>query len=202
MSDFCPDADVRAYRDCLALYGAVLAQATENLNRDLRTLEALQGSDVHGIGYADFESLARSALDGALETGPQNSTVKSLLSRIRTDPAECRFQGSREQVACGSSRIVLSTSPELAYAGIRFYAPGSYAGISGTYQVSAAWSYRDALERMKSTSQYARLAQEASEYAEELESKGKAREAVLVRKQAFDAARDTTARAGISPFTP
>jgi len=202
VSEFCRDSEVRAYRDCLALYGATLAQATENLNKDLRQLQALEGEKVQGIGYDDFETLAQAALAGAVETGPRKSSINALLSRIRTDPASCRFQGTREEIACGASRISLSTSPALSYAGLRFFGPNSYAGISGSYQVNAGWSYRDAIEQMKSTTQYAKVAQETSQYAEELESKGRARVAVMARKKAFDVAKQARTSAGTARIMP
>ncbi len=184
---------IRQYRNCLVQYGAIIAQAYLNLSADIDNLGASVSKDkdgnitVRGLGYEDFISLADSALQKALK-GITNSTIRRKLDRTLQDSRPCKFDRSVENIKCGSSLIILSTKPQLFVSGIEFYGQ-RFAGFQGAYKVSKSWSYQDAIEKLKSTSKYAKWALEVSKYAEKMESQGRAKDATLVRKKAWELAK-------------
>ncbi|MDA8338366.1 MAG: hypothetical protein M0Z70_03575 [Nitrospiraceae bacterium] len=192
---------VQAYRNCLAAYGATIAQAYLNLTADLNDLKASVSKDengnitVRGMGYDDFIILADAALQKALKD-ITNSTIKRTYERATQDNSPCQFDRSIENIKCGSSLIILGTKPQLFISGVQWYGE-RFAGYQGAYKVSKSWSYQDAIEKLKSTSKYSKWASEVSKYAEELESQGKTREATLVRKKAWELAK--SGKQSVSP---
>ncbi|MFZ6007204.1 MAG: hypothetical protein ACOYU2_06065 [Nitrospirota bacterium] len=198
---FADEQAIKAYRYCLASYGAVIAQAYLYLTADLNDLKVSVSKDesgnisVKGIGYDDFIILADSALQKALQ-GVTNSTIKRIYDRALNDNSPCQFDRSIENIKCGSSLVILGAKPQLYISGIQWYGE-RFAGYQGSYKVSKSWSYQDAIEKLKSTSKYSKWASEVSKYAEELESQGRAKEATLVRKKAFELAK--SGKQAISP---
>lgn len=187
------EAGIRAYRNCLVSYGAIIAQAYLNLTGDLTSLKAAGEKDeegntiIKGMGYDDFVMLSESALQKAVQT-IENKTIKRTLDRVVNDNTPCRFEKARELIQCGASQIHLSVKPMLIVSSVMWYGD-KFGGFSGSYKVSKGWSLSDALEKLKSTSKYARLANDTSVYAEELESHGKSKEAVEARKKAWEVAK-------------
>ena len=191
--DIADEPSLRQYRNCLAIYGATIAQVYLNLTADLNDLKASVSKDengnitVRGMGYDDFIILADAALQKALKD-ITNSTIKRTYERATQDNSPCQFDRSIENIKCGSSLIILGTKPQLFISGVQWYGE-RFAGYQGAYKVSKSWSYQDAIEKLKSTSKYSKWASEVSKYAEELESQGKTREATLVRKKAWELAK-------------
>lgn len=194
---------IREYRDCLAQYGAVIGQSYLYLVEDLNDMKAQVVKDgngnivVRGLGYNDFISIANSALHNAAAE-IINPTIQSMLNRITNDHTSCRFDGAVEVIKCGASQLTLSSKPQLVLSGVGMYGSG-YAGFSGSFKVSRGWSYSEALEKLRSTSKYKRFAEEVSKYAEEMESKGMGKEAVIARKKAVETAM--AGRQAVSPTT-
>jgi len=193
IADIADEPGIRSYRDCLAYYGAVIAQAYLNLTQDLQSLKisVLKGRNgeinVKGMGYDDFILLADAALQKALQ-GFSNGTIKRVYERVINDTAGCQFDRSVENIKCGSSLMTLGTIPKLAYGGIHIYG-GQYMGYQGSYKLSKSWSYQDAIEKLKATSKYSKWAAEVAKYSEELESQGRTKEATMVRKKAWEIAK-------------
>ncbi|MEW6116377.1 MAG: hypothetical protein AB1553_05690 [Nitrospirota bacterium] len=191
--DIADEQAIRAYRNCLASYGAVIAQSYLYLAQDLDDLKASVGRDkegaitVNGIGYDDFIILADAALKRALR-GLTNATVKGTYERVINDNAPCQFDRSLENIKCGSSLVTLGSIPQLTASGVKIYG-GSFMGFQGSYKLSKSWSYQDAIEKLKTTSKYAKFAQEVAKYTEALESKGLAADATFVRKKAWEIAK-------------
>lgn len=187
------EAEIRAYRNCLVSYGAIIAQAYLNLTGDLTSLKAAGEKDkedntiIKGIGYDDFVMLSESALQKAVQT-IENKTIKRTLDRVVNDNTPCRFEKGRELIQCGASQIHLSAKPVLIVSSVMWYGD-KFGGFSGSYKVSKGWSLSNALEKLKSTSKYAKLANDTSVYAEELESNGKTKEAVEARKEVWEVAK-------------
>ena len=182
---------LKDYRNCLTAYGAIIAQAFINLTEDLADLKIAVSKDrdgnisVNGLGYDDFILLANAALDKAIQTDITNQTIKRISERALNDNNFCQFDRSVENIKCGSSLIILGTKPQLYISGIHWFGE-RFGGYQGSYKVSKAWSYQDAIEKMKTTSKYSKFASEVSRFAEDLESQGKTKEAMLVRKKAFE----------------
>ena len=199
--DLTNEQAIRQYRNCIATYGATIAQAYLYLTADLADLQVSVSKDkdgnieVKGMGYDDFIILADSALQKALQ-GITNSTIRRTYDRATNDNSPCQFDRSIENIKCGSSLIVLGTKPQLYVSGIQWYGE-RFAGYQGAYKVSRSWSYQDAIEKLKSTSKYSKWASEVSKYAEELESQGKTKEATLVRKKAWELAK--SGKQAVSP---
>ncbi|MEM7828464.1 MAG: hypothetical protein QW561_03910 [Candidatus Aenigmatarchaeota archaeon] len=199
--DVADERELIQYRNCLAAYGAIIAQAYLYLASDLDDIKAGVSKDkdgnieIRGIGYDDFVVLADLALQRALHR-ITNSTIERTYERLIQDSSACQFDRSIENIKCGSSLIILSSRPQLYISGVEWYGE-RFAGFQGTFKVSKAWSYQNAIEKLKSTSRYSRFAHEVSQYAEELESQGKAKEAMLVRKKAWELAK--SGKQAISP---
>lgn len=197
------EVEIRAYRDCLIHYGAIIAQAYLNLTGDINSLKAGPQKDdkgniiIKGMGYDDFILLSESALQEAIRE-INNKTIKKTLFRVINDKTPCRFERSANSgvIQCGSAQITLSSKPILIVSSVVWYGD-KFGGFSGSYRVSKGWSLSDAIEKLKSTSSYARLANDVSVYAEELESQGKTKEAVEARKKAWE-----TAKSGKFSFSP
>lgn len=195
------EIEVLSYRNCLAHYGATIAQAYLYLTSDLNDLKISVSKDengniaVKGMGYDDFIILADSALQKALH-GITNSTIKRTYDRATQDNSPCQFDRSIENIKCGSSLIILGAKPQLYVSGVQWYGD-RFAGYQGAYKVSKLWSYQDAIEKLKSTSKYSKFAHEVSKYAEELESQGKTKEATLVKKKAWELAK--SGKQAVSP---
>jgi hypothetical protein len=179
------------YKNCLAYYGALIGQAYLYLSADVN---AGKGS-IKSMGYDEFMTLADDALIRAL-SGITNATIKGLYDRAVNDKQPCQFDKSLENIKCGASVIAIGGSPQLTVSGIKMYG-GGFAGYQGTFKVSKSWSYTTALESLKTNSKYAKFAEDVSNYTEELESQGRSREAVLVRKKAVDLAK--SGKQAVSP---
>ncbi len=185
------------YKNCLAYYGALIGQAYLYLSQDVNAGRNKSGNiDIKGMGYDDFATLADAALLRAVESGLTNTTIKGLYDRAVNDKHPCLFDKSLENIKCGASVISIGGSPQLTVSGIKMYG-GGFAGYQGTFKVSKSWSYTTALESLKTNSKYAKFAEDVSNYTEELESQGRSREAVLVRKKAVDLAK--SGKQAVSP---
>jgi hypothetical protein len=182
------EEDIRVYRNCLAFYGAVIGQAYIYLSSDLHSLGIK--SNTKSIGYDDFVSLANTALQRALQS-IKNATIKNTYNRIVTDTSPCRFAQSIENlhVQCGPVLLVIGPRPQMFVMGAAQWYGEKFAGYGGQWRVSKAWSYQSAVEALKTTSKYEKWANVVSKFAEELETKGKAKEAVAVRKKAWEIAK-------------
>jgi len=198
---------IKKYRDNIALYGIIIAQAYLNLNADLSALEPAMNKDKSGhivvqkIGYDDFQTLA----DGALYRAVKhigNKRLQKIYNTIIADQRPCQFAGTITTIQCGSSVVNLSIPPVLNALGMTIFSPDRYMGFSGQYRVSSNWSYDQALEAMKSTSKYKKMAEEVSQYADKMESKGQGKEAVRVKKLAWDSAKSGKVSLALARLIP
>jgi len=183
------DADERAVLDlahCLAVYGETLKSASLTLSGSLGELANISRTksgevEVRGLGLEDLARLAK----GLVAVAGEKPFVAKYERQIS---GPCRFAGSPDVIQCGSSTVKVGSRPELIVAGVQVYGPGSYGGIQATYKISSSWSYSKQLESMQSISEFARFAAEVSKYAEDLESRGRSKEAAMARKKAVDLA--------------
>ncbi|MGO9016665.1 MAG: hypothetical protein ACLQF0_17020 [Dissulfurispiraceae bacterium] len=188
------EKEIRAYRDCLAQYGSIIAQAYLYLTTDLGGIKGSVSKaknstiTVKGMGYDDFIALADTALQRASQA-VTNHIIISMRDRVIHSQVPCQFDRNVENIKCGSALIILGTKPQLFVNGIGMYGD-HFAGYSGAYKISKSWSYTDALEKLRTTNKYSKWAAEVQQYAEELESRGKTKEATMVRKKAWDIAKN------------
>ncbi len=198
---------IHKYRNNLALYGVIIAQAYLYLSNDLAALNDGVTKDETGkiiiknLGYDDLQILA----DGALLRAVQhikNKRLKELYTEIISDERPCRFAGTVSSIQCGSSAINLSIPPTLNALGVTVFAPDRFAGFSGQYRVSSGWSYNHSLEALKNTSKYKKQAEEVSDYTDEMESRGNSREALKVKKIAWTSAKSGKASLALARLIP
>lgn len=192
--DFADEPAIRAYINCLALYGAMVGQAYLYLSQDLRTI-----GDVKNIGIDAFGAIAQTALARTISNGLTSKQIRDIYTDLRTEnpTIPCRLDGTPTTVMCGSASVVISSGkPQLYFRGVHLYGD-KFAGYTGAYKLSRNWSFSYALETLKSTSTYSKWASDVQTYAEQLESQGQAREAVLVRKKAWEIVRNN--KATVSP---
>jgi hypothetical protein len=198
---------LQTYRDNLALYGVVIGQAYLNLSSDLAALNAKVTKDkdgnivVHDLGYNDLLTLADGALLRAINKIHDRRLQKIYQSTV-TDKTFCRFAGSITEIQCGSSMITISGKPTLVALGETIFSSNSFAGFTGNYKISSSWSYDQALEKLKSTTKFKKMAEEASKYADNLESKGKSRDAILIKKMALSQAKSGKTSLSLGRFIP
>jgi len=206
ISNIADEDSIRDYRNCLAVYGAIIGQAYLYLTSDITELEAEVSKDdrgniiVSGLNYADFTLLANTALSRAIST-IEDPLVKDMYQSAISDSSPCQFDTSVENIKCGNTLITLTTKPGLMVAGIKIYGD-SFSGFQGSFKVSRGWSYSDAIEKLKSTSAYSKFADEISKYTEELESQGRSKEATLVKKKAWELAQSGKQAVSLSQFLP
>lgn len=202
---------VGEYMACLVMYGGIIGQAYLNLHEDLRKLgiEEHSGTDkttITGIGYDDLVTLANGALARVVSEGGlkiTNSTIRRLGWRALKYQPKIPYQldGSLEKIRHGNTQVTLGAKPQVIVSGVQWYGQ-AYAGLAGSYKVSAGWSWSDALEELKSDSRYGKAANEISKYADKLASKGNSTEAVLVQKRAFDMVKSGKQSASVMKLIP
>lgn len=198
VSDVIDEKEILQYRDCLALYGAFIGTAYLNLTGAVEQLKSDSGT----IGHDDILKLAAEALDKAVAKGVTGTKgIKALHERILKAQGPCYFDNSVTNIKCGISSLVLGGKPQLYAGSIPVYGAG-FSGFTGTYRVSRAWSYSDAIEALKSTSTYSKVAKDISTYTEKLESEGKAYEAALVKKTLIKKASSGKKSLNISGLLP
>lgn len=198
VSDVADENGILAYRDCLALYGAFIGTAYLNLTGSVEQLK----SDAGSIGHDDILKLAAQALQKAVEGGVTEAKgVKALHERILKAQGPCFFDSAVNNIKCGVSSLVLSGKPQLYAGSIPVYGAG-FSGFTGTYRVSRAWSYSDAIEALKSTSTYSKVAKDISSYTERLESEGRAYESALLKRNALKAVYSGKKSLNISGLLP
>lgn len=124
INEFINDKNIRRYRDCLAMYGAVIAQAYSNLKADL--------DDIDTISKTDLTTLADISVHKISEF---NDNIRELYSAIIEDTTECQFNGSVSNIVCGYSFIIISAKPTLTLNQIDIYGAKFY-GYSGSFKIS------------------------------------------------------------------
>ena len=204
IAEYGDEAAVKAYVGCIADYGAIVRQAYKNVFEDMRSLSAKitekkDGSiEVKGLGYDDFMTLAAGSLDRAVQAFPKIDRYTDLVDQA----ADCRFEGKVEQIQCGELGLTLGTRPALVAGIISIYGSGGYGGVQGTFKLSSSISYQTSLEKLKSSAKYQKMALEVSHAAEDLEAKGRSRDAVMLRKMAVERARSGKTSVGVAGLMP
>jgi hypothetical protein len=120
---------VQAYKNCMALYGAIIAQSHINLSEILPS-----GS----ISFEDLKSLARIAVEKTIHQRINNRNIKRLYNIVRNDTAPCRFNGSLYQFKCGASLIDIS-SQQMRLGNVVLFGE-KFFGYTGSYTVSQSSS--------------------------------------------------------------
>ncbi|MFN3481040.1 MAG: hypothetical protein ACK415_11760, partial [Thermodesulfovibrionales bacterium] len=194
------------YRDCLAEYGGIIGQAYLNFLDDISMIATFKKEKnneverIEGINYDELVRIASETWDRTVRDGITSQAIRDMVNTIRRD-RECTFDQRVEHINCGGLSITLSSSPSLVYGATQFYG-GKYAGFSGTYRVSTTWSYMQAVELLRSTTKYARIAQEVASYTEQLEAQGKVRDAVMVRKNLWEMAKTGKSTVSLNNLLP
>jgi len=198
---------IRLYRDSLALYGIIVAQAYLNLSSDLARLDAGASRDEKGnitvknLGYNDLLVLADGTLLRAVKN-VKDKRLQRLYQAVIDDKTPCRFAGSVTEIQCGSSTMTISGKPSLTALGMTIFSQDGFAGFTGNYKISSGWSYDQALESLKNTTKYKKMAEEVSKYTDSLESKGKAGEAVMIKKLAWNSAKSGKVSLALARLIP
>ena len=181
ISSITDESKVLSYLQEVAQFGARIGQAQLNLNRYLKELGSLKktktrdGYEVTGLGADDFILLAAGAWIEAEQI--TDHRIRMQLPLI-LNSNKCRL--TEGGILCGQALLQLSTPPTLKFKGYQWYGENSFAGISGSYKVSTAWSLAKSLENGSSSTT------SIKEQADRLESEGRTKEAVMTRKQGVE----------------
>lgn len=200
------EAPVRQYRDCLAVYGAVVKTAFEYLNEDIATLKfikkkSVKGAiqEIRGIGFNDYLLLS----DGAIRRAAADlNRISDKYQDLMADQTPCRFEGNLTTIQCGSAQVVLASKPTLTAAGIAIFGNGTYGGFSATYKISSGWSYSDAFEAMQSDTKSQKFAKEYAKSVEDSKSRGNSAKALLAEKSAYDRSKGSKSSLGLDKVMP
>lgn len=202
VADLANEVEIKAYRDCLAFYGAILQQANISLGDSIKKLKASvknrQGQvEVKGIGLADYEMLAAGSLLRAVEK--REAAERKYQSLLTNEP--CRFAGRPEDILCGPLELHLGSQPKLTAGSTGIYGNG-YGGVSGQYRITSSWSMVEALESAKSNAKYAKFAKEWQDAAERQEADGKTTEAAMTRRKAVELMKSNKTSLSPGRFLP
>ena len=198
---------LRQYKNAVALYSVIIGQAYLYLSSDLAALGNTGQRDKNGaitinrIGYDDLLTLAEGALIKATNK-ITDKRLKKIYQAIIMDKTPCRFAGTITSIQCGLSVFEVGNNPKLTALGMILYGNGRYGGFEATYKVSSGWSYNQAVDHLKTTSKYKKMAQEVSDYADSMTAKGRAREAVMAKKLAWSRAKSGKAGLSLGKFIP
>lgn len=120
------EAMIKRYRNCMALYGAVIAQSfaeVATVGNSLLTLE-------------DARKVAEAAIKRVLSRG-LNEPLMTKYEGVLTDNEECRFAGKTDEIQCGGSLVHIGGQPRLSVNGVEWYGGGKYAGYVGSFKLTA-----------------------------------------------------------------
>ena len=207
-------AKVQAYVLEILGAGARTGQAMINLQKAVAKFGAIRRDkdgniEITGLGADDLQVLANGSMAATAAPGTiQDTRIKSKMDRIMkaTFPA-CRFQGDITAIQCGTIGLHLSSPPSLKVDAVEWWrlgeqGGGSFAGLSGTYKVSSAWSWSQALEDAKGDSNFSKLAQETAASTEKMESEGRTFDAVMTKRKAVESMSANKAAVGPGKFMP
>lgn len=119
-----PDS-IKQYKECLAFYGAILAQAQVNLNEMMP----------ESVDMEDLKTLAEIAVEKAIRLGPQGN-LKSIYIAIVNDKSQCRFNNSLHLFRCGNCMVDLHEQT-LRFGNLEVYGK-TFMGYAGEYKVSSS----------------------------------------------------------------
>ncbi|MBI5749670.1 MAG: hypothetical protein HZA00_11160 [Nitrospinae bacterium] len=125
VSQFTDDNSIRLYRDCLALYGAIIGQASKLLKEDIGKINST-------IGKEDIQTLSDISIQ---KISGFDDTISQLYLSIIRDDTPCVFNGSPNNIMCGNSMIVISSKPTLSLNQTEIYGT-KFFGYSGTIKIS------------------------------------------------------------------
>ncbi len=187
---------LKIYRDCMAYYGAIIGQSIITLNKELPAVSKVNKNKknnqrlIYDIGLEDLKLLAKGALNKTLAKGVKSKFIKSYYQQIIKDEKVCRFNGSTTSINCGAVTMGISSKPTLEVGGVQYFGSfettDHFAGLAGSYKISANFSYSNAIDELQSVSKYKKFAKDIQEYTDSLISKGYAKEAISIKKKAYD----------------
>jgi len=209
-----PQTKVQEYVLQILRAGARTGQAILDLQKQIAAFGAVtkdsKGNiEVTGLGEEDLLTLANGCMAATATQGAiKDKRIKLKMDSIlKNGVPPCRFQGDLSAIQCGRISLQLSSPPALKVDALEWWrlgegGAGSFAGLSGSYKVSSAWSWSQALESARNDSRFTKIASEASTSAEKMESEGRTFDAVMSRKKSLDAMTANKAGVGPGKFMP
>ncbi len=125
---------MRKYAQCLALTGAIIAQANAYL------IEMLPPE---GVSRSDLETLVRISVEKSIYDGITDPKISNLLNTALNDTTPCRFNNSLTLYRCGSLLLDLS-SQKLLLADVILFG-GPWYGYNTEYTVTESSAKAKAL---------------------------------------------------------
>lgn len=124
------------YAECLAKYGAILAQAQLNLQGTLKKYGKVLKGHVKGkIQLDEFKRVVERALLDAVEAKRYSPAVQNVMSRLKIK-GPCKFAGSQGAIMCGAYLLSLQPPQRLTIQGFMLFGEGNFFGIGGQIRVS------------------------------------------------------------------
>jgi hypothetical protein len=124
------------YAECLARYGAILAQAQLNLQEALKKYgKVLKGHIKGRMELEEFKRVVERALLDAVKTKKYSPAVQNVMSRLKIKPP-CKFTGSPGAIMCGAYLLSLQPPQRLTMQGFPLFSEGNFFGIGGQIRVS------------------------------------------------------------------
>ena len=122
------------YANCLAKYGAIIAQAQLNLHSSLKQFgRVLKGRIKGEIELERFKSVIRKAFLDAMNESRYSSQIKHIASKIKIS-GPCKFAGSMN-IMCGAYLLKLQPPQELLLQNFTIFG-SNFMGIGGSIRIS------------------------------------------------------------------
>jgi len=140
--------------------------------------------DIQGISPEDLQRIARARLIQVCQK--RQGYFFSLLPRSWSR-ARVKFAGNLQSfyVELPGSSVDIVLPYQTRINGVEWFGPGGFGGLKLTLRIERGWSYTQALEKLAQNQKYRSTVQAVQEFAQKLESRGMAAQAVLVEKRAL-----------------
>jgi hypothetical protein len=149
ISGLADEARLINYRNCLALYGAVIGDAYQQLRASLpKVAQVAEGKNavtVTGLSRNDMQILSRLAVEQTVANAVKDNRIRKLYSDVVNEQSPCRFAGHLQHFVCGAVGIIIGPKPQLIIGGVEMYGD-RFAGLSG--QIVARASKNEGREKV------------------------------------------------------
>jgi hypothetical protein len=177
---------------CHLIYGAVAGRAAKFLIDDLRDIGGVEKNKNEpkiSLVLEDVIALAESALWRSRKTLSRSENFIGKLYRkanLDVKNAECRFNGSPEQIGCGPLFFTIGYQSSSYLNGIKWWSEDQIGGIKQTVVINSGWTLKETISKLQETSKYKKISTDVEKSASDLEKTGKTKEAAQVRKKSLD----------------
>lgn len=190
----CDVDKLHSYYGCLIEHSIKVAQTILRVNDEMKLLG-------NSVGVDDVVALTRAIYHNKMQ---KTGRLKEIYKKLVMMDGTWHYAGDLFTYRIGSAVFRLPPSPMLKLDDMMIYDSGSnmYAGITGVYRVSSSYSLAKAVEELKSSSKYSKIALDVAKYAEKAEQEGRTLDAMIARKKLIDVTKTGKTVVSMSKILP